>query len=63
MSAFRFLSWYLIFGPQPADVAFGLLGGTGGIEGDNALQDLFIGERPGPAVGISHGRIELPVQV
>jgi hypothetical protein len=37
--------------PQPAVVAAGFFGGALGVEGDEPLQDLLVGQRGRPAVG------------
>ena len=54
---------FLIIGAEPADVALGFFGGALGIEGDDAFEDLGVGEGPGPAVGVGHGGVEVVVEL
>jgi hypothetical protein len=49
--------------PQPADDLAGLFGGPLGVEGDEALEDLLVGQRRRPAVGGEDGRIQVVVDL
>src|SRR5581483_5248131 len=53
----------LIFGPQPADQPRALLAGAFGVERDQPFQNLFIAQVCGPAVSLSHSRIQIVVDL
>jgi hypothetical protein len=48
----------LVFGAEPADEALGFLGAAVGVEGDDAFEDLLVGEGVGPGVGVEDGAVE-----
>jgi hypothetical protein len=55
----------LILGAEVADDALGFLGGALGIEGDEACEDLLVGQISAisPAVGLGDGGIEVVVEL
>lgn len=53
----------LEFGAEPADQAALFFGRSFGVEGDQPFQNLFIGERDRPAVGVEHGGVEFVVKL
>ena len=48
----------LELGPQPADFPSGFFGGAFMIQSDQPFQNLFIAQRPRPAVRLEHGGIQ-----
>jgi hypothetical protein len=53
----------LEFGSEVADQSAGFFGGTLVIEVDEFLEDLFVGESGGPAVGFEDGGVEVVVDL
>jgi hypothetical protein len=54
---------YLKLRPQPADQAAGFFGGPLGVQGDQPLEDLLVGQRRRPAVGGEDGGVQLVVNL
>src|SRR5215213_8899387 len=55
----RGTTFALEVGAEVADEAAGFFGGALGIEGDEAFEDLLVGDVGGPAVGGEDGGVEI----
>ena len=53
----------LVIRAQPADEAARFLGGALGVQGHEVRQDFLVTQRPGPAVGVRHGAVEVVVEL
>ena len=57
------LGTVLKIGPQLADQPACFFRRSFGVECDQPFQNLFVGQRDGPAVGVKHGRVEFVVNL
>ncbi|MFA5263160.1 MAG: hypothetical protein WC378_04995 [Opitutaceae bacterium] len=58
-----FEQWLLVARAKPTGDALRLLGGTGCVKRDDALQDLGISQRPWPSISIGNRCIEVVVEL